>query len=319
VHIGLFVTVVILDDFIEKWRECCVGVVRSRVNSNSGIGVFASGVDGVLEWEAHLVLLVDEVLEQVSGQVLAQHGLGASWKEWEAGEIVGACQMGAHCDISARKFRGALLLISEWSLINNEWLGVGVVFSHTALSAWAALLDVALGLLLGGGAETTILPLHWGASCQVLGNVFSLHLILNHHQAFVRNEFAVGPVASLELGENEHALVAHLEGAGSGHLLEVWGVSFLVWHEIIVEVERKILLRDLVFHDHCIWDSLDDARSNLLEKFQIFGFVMAGVPAMLFAVLTELDNKDNIVAASVAVSIIHLNLNWSVSKKLLYL
>ena len=183
---------------------------------------------------------------------------------------------------------------------------VGVGLSHAALSTRALLLERALRLL-GGGGIGTLLAFHWGASSQILGAIFSLHLILNNHHALIRDEFAVWPVASLELGENEHALVAHLEGAGSGDLLEVWGISFLVWHKIIVQVERKILLRDLIFHDHCIWDSIDDARGNFLEIFQVFSLIMAGVPAMLFAVLTKLDNKDYIVAASVAVSIIHLN------------
>jgi len=54
---------VILDDFIEKWCESSIGVVRSRVNSDTGIGVLASRVDGIFEWEIHLVLLGDEVIE----------------------------------------------------------------------------------------------------------------------------------------------------------------------------------------------------------------------------------------------------------------
>jgi hypothetical protein len=140
--------------------------------------------------------------------------------------------VGANLNILARNF-SALLLVSERSLSNLEWLGVGGVLSHAALSAWAALLEGALGLL-GGGAVSSLLPLHWGTSSQVLGNVFSLHLVLNHIQALFSDEFAVWPVASLELGENQHALVAHLEGAGSRDLLEVWGVSFLVWHEVVV-------------------------------------------------------------------------------------
>lgn len=103
-------------------------------------------------------------------------------------------------------------------------------------------------------------------------------------------------------------------------MLEVWGLSILIWHEVVVKVERKVLLRDLVFHDHSIWNSIDDACSKLLEKFEVLGLIMAGVPAMLFAVLTELDNKDNVVAASVAVSIIHSSKKIGVVKEnLLYL
>jgi hypothetical protein len=44
---------------------------------------------------------------------------------------------------------------------------------------------------------------------------------------------------------------------------------------------------------------------NFLEKLEVLGFVMAGVPAMLFAVLANLNHKDGVSVASVAVSIIH--------------
>ena len=80
------------------------------------------------------------------------------------------------------------------------------------------------------------------------------------------------------------------------------------------------MLWDLVFHDHRIWNSINDARGNLLEKFEVLGLVMAGVPAMLFAVLTELDNKDNVVAASVGVSIIHMSKKeWFLRKSIISL
>ena len=43
------------------------------------------------------------------------------------------------------------------------------------------------------------------------------------------------------------------------------------------------MLWDLVFHDHRIWNSINDARGNLLEKFEVLGLVMAGVPTVVFA------------------------------------
>jgi hypothetical protein len=231
--ICLLVTVIIFYNFIEEWSECSIGVVRSRVNSDSRIGVLASRVDGVLEWEVHFVLLADELVEKLSGQVLAQEGLGASWEDWEACELIGALQVGADLDIGGREFGSwGGGLVSKRSLVNFEWLGVGVLLGHAALSAWAGLFHGALGLLGRGVAVATIL--HGGVTSQVLGDIFSLHLVLNHHHGLVSDEFAVWPVASLELGENEHALVAHLEGAGSGDLLEVWGRLVLVWHEVVI-------------------------------------------------------------------------------------
>ena len=147
-----------------------------------------------------------------------------------------------------------------------------------------------------------------------------MHLVLDDIGTFFRNELAVGPVASLELGEDEHAFVTHLKGTSSWNLLEVRGILIFVWNQVVVQVKRKILLGDLVFHDHRIGNSIDDACSNLLEKFEVLGLVMAGVPAMLFAVLTELDNKDNVVAASVGVSIIHMSKKeWFLRKSIISL
>ena len=119
------------------------------------------------------------------------------------------------------------------------------------------------------------------------------------HHALVGDKFAVWPVATLELRENEHALVAHFEGSGSWNLLEVWSILVLVWHEVVVKVVWKILSWDLVLHDHCMGDSIDNASSNLLEKLEVLGLVMAGVPAVFFAVLTELDNEDNVIAITI--------------------
>ena len=217
---------------------------------------------------------------------------------------------------SSIRCRSTLFNFSEWSLVDLEWLGVRIVIVQSALSSWATLLESTSGAL--GWAITS--TLHWSISCKVLGAVLSLHLILDDIGTFFRNELAVGPVASLELREDQHAFVTHLKGTGSWNLLEVRGILIFVWNQVVVQVKWKILLGNLVFHDHCIWNSINDACSNLFEKFEVLGLVMAGVPAMLFAVLTELDNKHNVVAAGVGVSIIHLSKKeWFLRKSIISL
>jgi len=83
--------------------------------------------------------------------------------------------------------------------------------------------------------------------------------------------------------------------------LEVWSHLIIVWDKIVVDVIRKILLWNLVFHDHSIWNSIDDCSSNLLEELDVLSLVMAGVPSVLFAVLASLNYKDNIVLIAVSV------------------
>ena len=229
--------------------------------------------------------------------MLAQERLGSSWKNWEASEISSSLKMWANFNVTSSHFGwgSTLFNFSEWSLVDLEWLGVRIVIIQSALSSWATLLESTSGALGWAIAST----LHGSISCEVLGAILSLHLVLDDIGTFFRNELAVGPVASLELGEDEHAFVTHFKGTSSWNLLEVRGISVFVWNQVVVQVKRKILLGDLVFHDHRIGNSIDDACSNLLEKFEVLGLVMAGVPAMLFAVLTELDNKDNVIAITI--------------------
>ena len=59
-------------------------------------------------------------------------------------------------------------------------------------------------------------------------------------EALLGDEFAVRPVSTLELRENEHALVADLERTGSWYLLVVRGAFILIWNKVVVEVEWKI-------------------------------------------------------------------------------
>jgi|TARA_B110000285_G_C15124223_1_gene619138 hypothetical protein len=118
---------------------------------------------------------------------------------------------------------------------------------------------------------------------------------LHNKHAFVRNKLTIWPISSLEFGENQHALVADLKTSSSWNLLEVWSLLIIVGDEIVVEVKRKILLWNLIFHDHGIWNSIDDCSSNLLEEFDVLSLVMAGVPTVVFAVLASFNYKDNVV------------------------
>jgi hypothetical protein len=153
-------------------------------------------------------------------------------------------------------------------------------------------------LLLHAGSlicATLFAGFHWGISSQVLGAIHSVVVILHNKHAFVRNKLTIWPISSLELGENKHALVADLKSSNSWNLLEVWSLLIIVWHEIVVEVKRQILLWNLIFHDHGIWNSIDDCSSNLLEEFDVLSLVMAGVPSVVFAVLASFNYKDNVV------------------------
>jgi hypothetical protein len=58
VLISLGVTVVVIDNFIEKWGESIVGIVGSSVDTNTRVGPFGSGEDSLLESESVFIFLV---------------------------------------------------------------------------------------------------------------------------------------------------------------------------------------------------------------------------------------------------------------------
>jgi hypothetical protein len=307
--VGLFVSMVFLNDLIKEWRKNCVGIVRSSVDTDSGVYIFATGENGALEVKTEFILFAAKLFKDFLSQVLAQQRLAAWWEAWHSCEVSARLEMTAALDTTRWHLHSRsllLLLVSTflWLLINFKRLSLRWVMCHSALSARTRLLELALGPLVVSISVTALLE-RYGSS-QVLRAVFSLALILNDHHAFISNELTIWPVAALELGEDAHAFVAHLESASPWNLLEERGVRVLVGHQVVVDIEWKILLRDLILHDHGVGDSINDASSNFLEKLKVLGLVMAGVPAVLFAVLTKLDNKNDIVVAAVVVSIIHL-------------
>lgn len=62
----LSVLVVVLNDLVEEGSECLVGVVRAGVATNAGIGVLGSREDGLAESESVLVLLVLQLVPNLS-------------------------------------------------------------------------------------------------------------------------------------------------------------------------------------------------------------------------------------------------------------
>jgi len=57
----------------------------------------------------------------------------------------------------------------------------------------------------------------------------------------------------------------------------------------------KIVLWNLVLHDDCIWNSVDDGGRLFLEEFNIFGFIETSVPGVSLAILGALDDEYDLV------------------------
>jgi len=89
----LRVTVVLVDDLVEEGSESVVGVVRSSVDTDAGVGPLGSGEDGLLEGESELVLGVLELLPNLGSKASGQEGLGASGEVRKVGNFLRALKV----------------------------------------------------------------------------------------------------------------------------------------------------------------------------------------------------------------------------------
>jgi hypothetical protein len=62
----LSVLVIVFNDLIKEGSESLVGVVRAGVATNAGVGVLGTGEDGLAESESVLVLLVSQLVPNLS-------------------------------------------------------------------------------------------------------------------------------------------------------------------------------------------------------------------------------------------------------------
>jgi hypothetical protein len=172
-------------------------------------------------------------------------------------------------------------------LIVRNWICASLSL-HTTLSTWASCLSApVLGLRLN---VTTFLGRC--ISRQIHSAISAVCFFLDDSSAFVSNELAVGPVSSLHLGENAHAFVAYLKGTDAGHLLEVWTGLVFVLDQVVVKVEVEVRLWNLVLHHDRVRNPVDDGSGLPLEKFDVFGLIVARAPSMFLAVLATLDHEN---------------------------
>jgi len=75
-------------------------------------------------------------------------------------------------------------------------------------------------------------------------------------------------------------------------LLEVWAGFIIILDQVVIEIKVEIVLRNLVLHNHCIWNALNDSSSLFLEEFRVFCLIESGVPGVFANVLAALNYED---------------------------
>ena len=91
----LGVTVVLVDDLIKEGGKSVVGVVGSSVDTDTGVGPLAAGVDGLLEGESELVFLVLQLFPELGSKALSQQGLGATGEVRKISDLIWAVKVRA--------------------------------------------------------------------------------------------------------------------------------------------------------------------------------------------------------------------------------
>jgi hypothetical protein len=72
-------------------------------------------------------------------------------------------------------------------------------------------------------------------------------------------------------------------------------VVILVRHQVAVKIIVDIFFGNLVAHDEHIGDAFNNGGRYFVKVLKVLLFIVAGVPAALCAVLTSLDNEDDIL------------------------
>ena len=87
---------VLLDDLVEKRSEGVVAFVAAGVDTDAGVGPFATREDALLEGEAVLVLLVLAFIPNVASQHLGKERLGSTGEEGELSDLSWVLEVGSH-------------------------------------------------------------------------------------------------------------------------------------------------------------------------------------------------------------------------------
>lgn len=141
-------SMIILNYVIEQVSECMIWVVRTGIESNTRVSVFASWEDSLLKCKMMLVSRILQLSPDISREIFAEKTLGAWWENWESVKIVWSFKVRAYLNILLRSFFLSLfkfiliffstlvvywvcswycifrrlILINEFRILRNPWL-----------------------------------------------------------------------------------------------------------------------------------------------------------------------------------------------------
>ena len=57
----------------------------------------------------------------------------------------------------------------------------------------------------------------------------------------------------------------------------------------------EVILWNLILHDDCVWNSVNDGSSLFLEEFDVFVFIETSIPSVSLAILSAFDYEYDLV------------------------
>lgn len=226
-------------------------------------------------------------------------------EDWEASELHGASHVRADLDVlldGLSLLDGGLsaqvtLLVHHLHFcetlrrLTKTAGALPSIFLHLA-GLTARAFGALAGLTSTGLGEAA--AFHRRVSSHVRSNVLALCLVADNQLAFFSDKVDIRPVAAVEFAEDEDALVADLEGAGTRDLLEVRNGTIIVLNEVVVDVVVEVLLGDHILHDDRGRQSVENGLREVAEELLVGRFVVAGVPAAILAVAAHLNDENNL-------------------------
>jgi len=109
VHVGdVFIvntmSVVLLDDLVEKWGEGVVGIVGSSVDTNTRVGPLSTGEDSLFERETIFISSVFACFPDIWGKALLEERSSTGWEVWHTLDIIPVLEVRTHKGSSGSSF-----------------------------------------------------------------------------------------------------------------------------------------------------------------------------------------------------------------------
>jgi len=89
-------SVILFNDFIHEWGKSVVRVVRTGINTNTGVSPLGTGENGLSESESEFISSILALFPDILSKAFAEEGLCAGWEVGEVLDVLGRSEVRSH-------------------------------------------------------------------------------------------------------------------------------------------------------------------------------------------------------------------------------